>query len=410
MPRRAARRATRRSRGARAARGRAAQLVVGELLEVRLERGDVVRLLGEPLHAAALADAQDLLELAEVCGWHRRRVAAAEFPHARFTGANTLAVPSRRCAGSSFSSRRSRSFRPLLAATRARAAGGRADLGGEQSPAPRSPTPTNSEPGCHEIRLWDVASRSDRRLASHCFVQTSTGSGVAGVIATGGRALWLTYTGGNIREWSLWTKGARTRSARRIAFVAADVDGPAPVVLGRVWEGSLPYAIGSKIVVLAPNGSRRFTLTAPDRVVSLSAHSRGYAAVLASGDVLTISPDRHGAPRARVRAGRRRRKRCSPHRAHRQDAERPRDPQRRLDPDRSRSPGARASSGYSRGDRRPTGPDANSGSSGSANGHDTLFRTLAAALPGAARPPRDRATRSGRTLGFTAWGSSARSV
>jgi hypothetical protein len=25
--------------------------------------------------------------------------------------------------------------------------------------------------------------------------------------------------------------------------------------------------------VLAPNGSRRFTLTAPDRVVSLSAHS-----------------------------------------------------------------------------------------------------------------------------------------
>ena len=67
------------------------------------------------------------------------------------------------------------------------------------------------------------------------------------------------------------------------------MDGPPPIVLGRVWEGSLPYAIGSRIVVLAPNGSRRFTLTASDRVVSLSAHSRGYAAVLASGDVLTIS-------------------------------------------------------------------------------------------------------------------------
>ncbi len=141
---------------------------------------------------------------------------------------------------------------------------------------------------CHEIRLWDVASRSDKRLASHCFVSTSTGSGVAGAIATGGRALWLTYTGGNIREWSLWTKG-RNAKARRIAFLAADVDGPPPVILGRVWEGSLPYATGSKIVVLAPNGSRRFTLTAPDRVVSLSAHSRGYAAVLANGDVLTIS-------------------------------------------------------------------------------------------------------------------------
>ena len=143
-------------------------------------------------------------------------------------------------------------------------------------------------PRCHEIRLWEVGSRSDKRLASHCFVSTSTGSGVAGAIATGGRALWLTYTGGNIREWSLWTKGGNAK-ARRIAFLTADVDGPPPVILGSVWEGSLPYATGSKIVVLAPNGSRRFTLTAPDRVVSLSAHSRGYAAVLANGDVLTIS-------------------------------------------------------------------------------------------------------------------------
>jgi hypothetical protein len=142
--------------------------------------------------------------------------------------------------------------------------------------------------GCHEVRLWDVATRSDRRLASHCFASTSTGSGVAGVIATQGRAVWLTYIGGNIREWSLWTKGRLTK-ARRIAFLSADVDGPPPVILGSVWEGSLPYATGRTIVVLAPNGSRRFTYTAADRVVSLSAHSRGYAAVLANASVLTFS-------------------------------------------------------------------------------------------------------------------------
>ena len=88
--------------------------------------------------------------------------------------------------------------------------------------------------GCHEVRLWNVATRSDRRLSSHCFVSTSTGSGVADVIATEGRALWLTFTGGNIREWSLWTKGGATK-ARRIAFLSADVDGPAPVLLGSVW-------------------------------------------------------------------------------------------------------------------------------------------------------------------------------
>ena len=144
-------------------------------------------------------------------------------------------------------------------------------------------------PGCHEVRLWNVADRSDRRLATHCFVSTSTGSGVAGVIATGGRALWLTFIGGNIREWSLWTKSGAAK-AKRIRFLSADVDGPAPLLLGRVWEGSLPYAFGRTVIVLAPNGSRKFTLTAPDRVVALSAHSRGYAAVLANGSVLSISP------------------------------------------------------------------------------------------------------------------------
>jgi hypothetical protein len=144
--------------------------------------------------------------------------------------------------------------------------------------------------GCHEVRLWDVASRADRRVASHCFVSASTGSGVAGAIATGGRTLWLTYTGGNIREWSLWTKGRLAR-AKRISFLTADVDGPAPVVLGRVWEGSLPYAVGRTVIVLLPNGARKFTVTMPDRVVALSAHSRGYAAVLANGHVQTLSLD-----------------------------------------------------------------------------------------------------------------------
>ena len=142
---------------------------------------------------------------------------------------------------------------------------------------------------CHEVRRWDVATRGDVRIASHCFVSASTGSGIAAVAVSEGRALWLTYIGGNIREWSLWTKGGNAR-AKRIAFQAADVDGPAPIVLGRAWEGSLPYAVGRRIVVLAPDGSRTFSVDAPDRVVALSAHSRGFAAVLADGSVLRIGP------------------------------------------------------------------------------------------------------------------------
>ena len=142
---------------------------------------------------------------------------------------------------------------------------------------------------CHEVRRWDVATRGDTRIASHCFVSTSTGSGIAAVAVTEGRALWLTFIGGNIREWSLWTKRGTAR-AKRIEFQAADVDGPAPIVLGRAWERSLPYAVGRTIVVLSPNGSRKFSLDAPAQVATLSAHSRGYAAVLADGSVLAISP------------------------------------------------------------------------------------------------------------------------
>ena len=143
--------------------------------------------------------------------------------------------------------------------------------------------------GCHEVRRWNVATRGDVRIASHCFVSTSTGSGIAAVSVAGGRELWLTYIGGNTREWSLWTKRGTAR-AKRIEFKADDVDGPAPIVVGRAWEDSLPYAVGHEIVVLSPNGARRFSLDAPEAVTTLSAHSRGYAAVLADGSVLAISP------------------------------------------------------------------------------------------------------------------------
>jgi hypothetical protein len=141
---------------------------------------------------------------------------------------------------------------------------------------------------CHEVRRWDVATRGDVRVATHCFVSTSTGSGIAAVAVAGGRSLWLTYIGGNTREWSLWTKRGIAR-AKRIAFAAADVDGPAPIVVGSAWEGSLPYAVGRTIVVLAPDGSRRFSTLASAKVVTLSAHSGGYAAVLANGSVLRVS-------------------------------------------------------------------------------------------------------------------------
>ena len=46
------------------------ELGVGQLLEVGLERGDVGRLVGEPLDAPAFADPQYLLESTEILTGH----------------------------------------------------------------------------------------------------------------------------------------------------------------------------------------------------------------------------------------------------------------------------------------------------------------------------------------------------
>ena len=51
--------------------GLALQLLVGELLELRFERSDVLRLAAQPLEPPALADAQKALEATEIVAGHR---------------------------------------------------------------------------------------------------------------------------------------------------------------------------------------------------------------------------------------------------------------------------------------------------------------------------------------------------
>jgi hypothetical protein len=140
--------------------------------------------------------------------------------------------------------------------------------------------------GC-EVRLV----RPAIRLAKPSCPRTSTGSGIAAVSLAGRRVLWLHYTGGNIREWSLWTRTPSSRP-RRIAFILWDVDAPPPIVLG---EGDasrfgdlLPYAIGHEVVVLRSSGARRFAWTAPARVTALAAKAGELAVGLEDGRVFVL--------------------------------------------------------------------------------------------------------------------------
>lgn len=144
---------------------------------------------------------------------------------------------------------------------------------------------------CDRIRIWHR--RTGQGLArlgrtTNC-VQTSTGTGIAAMSIAGRRVLWLHYTGGNTREWSLFTATTRATTPKRIAFISQDVDEAAPVVIG---EGDvsrsgnqLPYAVGREVRVLSENGARQATWTEPARVTALAAGGGGVIVATADGRV-----------------------------------------------------------------------------------------------------------------------------
>lgn len=140
--------------------------------------------------------------------------------------------------------------------------------------------------GCHEVRSWR-SNGADRRIARHCFSATSTGSGIAAVAYSKGRALYLAYAGGNIRDWMLYTKGES--AARRIAFASRAVDAPPPIVVAQSSEWALAYAVGSRIVAFDDRGKRLFEHDAGSRVTALSTQQTGVAAVLESGRAIGLS-------------------------------------------------------------------------------------------------------------------------
>ena len=146
---------------------------------------------------------------------------------------------------------------------------------------------------CDRVRIWSPRTRSIVRLGrtTPC-VETSTGTGIAAIAIAGRRVLWLHYTGGNIREWALFTATETARAPRRLRFVSRDVDAPAPIVVGdgdTSRQGDvLPYAVDRQVIALRSDGSRRFAWTAPARVVALSALAGEVAVALEGGKVTVL--------------------------------------------------------------------------------------------------------------------------
>jgi hypothetical protein len=144
-------------------------------------------------------------------------------------------------------------------------------------------------PVCPHVDLWLADTGSRVRFASTlpaCAEVTSTGQGIASVGLARTRVLWISYGGGNIREWSLWTATPTRRAPRQLRFVARDVDARAPIVLGPGTAEGVPYAVDRQVVYLGEDGRRIFTTTVTSPVRAIAAGQGGrvrVAALLADG-------------------------------------------------------------------------------------------------------------------------------
>jgi hypothetical protein len=152
---------------------------------------------------------------------------------------------------------------------------------------------------CAYVELWDTATkglwRFGRPTRLPCKEGPSTGSGVWEVAATTRRAAWITYVGGNIRDWQLWTATPTRKTPRQLRFVSRDVDAPAPIVVGPGTAEGVPYAVERDVVFLAPSGAPFFKarVGSPVRLLA-GGHGPGgsrIAAALADGSVVLIGPD-----------------------------------------------------------------------------------------------------------------------
>jgi hypothetical protein len=154
-------------------------------------------------------------------------------------------------------------------------------------------TATAWAPGaCEGVDLWspDIRGAFKFRAPGPC-PATSTGRGIASVATSYNRVAWLGYAGGNTRDYTLWTATRTAKRPIKLRFASADVDAPAPIVLGNGGEGGIPYAVGADVYELSDQGARVLAWHAPARVVALAAGSNAgnVAALLENGHLAILT-------------------------------------------------------------------------------------------------------------------------
>lgn len=144
---------------------------------------------------------------------------------------------------------------------------------------------SRSKTDCDHVELWNTDTKGVWRFGKPgpCTNLGSTGTGISALGVTGNRALWVRYTGGNLRDWQLLTATATRKVPKQLRFVEQDVDLPSPFAIGDSTSGlGIPYAAGKQVVLLGANGVAVFKVTDSSRIVRVTAGKGPGGAVVAA--------------------------------------------------------------------------------------------------------------------------------
>jgi hypothetical protein len=152
-----------------------------------------------------------------------------------------------------------------------------------------------SKGDCDHAALWLQATkviRFGQKSPLPCAQSTSTGQGIWDIAVARSRVIWLSYTGGNLRDWQLWTATPTKRTPKQLRFVERDVAAPPPIVVGPGTAHGVPFAVDAQVVYLGENGAPVFktTLAAPVRLLAAGNGPNGIrvVAALSSGAVVAL--------------------------------------------------------------------------------------------------------------------------
>jgi len=146
---------------------------------------------------------------------------------------------------------------------------------------------------CDHVELWNTDTRGSWRFGRpRPCGDLPIFSGIGPVAVATNRVVWISFAGGNLTDWQLWTATPSSKTPRQLSFVERDTSAPAPMVLGPGTPQGIPYAVQTEVTWLGENGAPIFRTHTSSEVRAITGGTGPYgwrvAALLDTGEVTVL--------------------------------------------------------------------------------------------------------------------------